>query len=77
MIDPKTIQLSRKYRFLLQMSEDDFRDMVVRPLFLRMGMKDGRDLCGVDEQGKDTLFIGSNDLRQTLLYYVQTKVGNL
>ncbi len=77
MIDPKIIQLSHKYRFLLQMSEDDFRDIVVRPLFLRMGMKDGRELCGVDEEGKDTLFIGSNDLRQTLLYYVQTKVGNL
>ncbi len=77
MIDPKIISIHKKYSFLLSMSEDDFRDKVVRPLFLRMKLTDGRDLCGVNENGRDTLFIGQNSLRQEELYYIQTKKGKL
>lgn len=77
MIDPTIISLYKKYRFLLAMSEDDFRDKVIRPLFLRMKLIDGRELCGVDEQGRDALFIGKNNLRQDELYYIQTKKGKL
>jgi energy-coupling factor transporter ATP-binding protein EcfA2 len=76
-INPELISIHKKYRFLLEMSEDDFRDKVVRPLFLRMGLKDGRELCGINEEGKDALFIGVSTLRQKELYYVQTKKGNL
>lgn len=77
MIDPKNITTIKKYSFLLKMSEDEFRDKVVRPVFFRMKLKDGRDLCGKEEYGKDALFVGVNNLRHEELYYVQTKKGNL
>jgi len=57
-IRPESISRFRKERFLRSMTEDQFRDQVVRPLFLRKGLKDGRDLCGIDEEGKDCIFIG-------------------
>lgn len=72
-----SISLFRKQRFLLGMSEDDFRDRVVRPLFLRKGLRDGRDLCGPQEKGKDCIFLSEDPLGATQLYAVQTKKGNL
>ncbi len=67
----------KKERFLRQMSEDEFRDGVVRPLFLLMGMKDGRDTCGPREAGKDMILITQNQLGIVDIYGVQTKKANL
>jgi len=77
MINPESISRFKKHRFLLDMIEDDFRDKVVRPLFLKAGLKDGRDLCGVDENGKDCIFVDINKLGQREIIAVQTKRGNL
>lgn len=74
---PDAISRFRKERFLLAMSEDTFRDEVVRPLFLRQGLKDGRDLCGPLEKGKDTVFLTEDKLGIVDLYAVQTKRGAL
>src|SRR2546423_1531959 len=52
-----TVSRFKKERYLKQLSEDEFRDRVVRPLLLLRGMKDGRDLCGPDEAGKDSIFV--------------------
>jgi hypothetical protein len=68
---------NKKERFLLSMNEDRFRDEVVRPLMLRIGFKDGRDLCGSDELGKDALFILENPLGLNDIYVIQTKKGSL
>lgn len=40
----KTLSRFRKQRFLMSLSEDAFRDRVIRPVFLRQGLQDGRDL---------------------------------
>ena len=72
-----TISRFKKERHLQSLSEDQFRDQVVRPLFLRQGLRDGRDLCGPTEYGKDALFIATNQLGQREVYAVQTKKGNL
>src|SRR5262245_66451595 len=72
-------QMSRfkKEKHLLGLSEDNFRDMVVRPLLYRMGLLDGRDLCGPDEEGKDTVFFKGDPIRKRIMYAVQTKKGNI
>ncbi len=75
--NPETISRFKKERFLLGMSEDDFRDKVVRPLFLRQGLTDGRDLCGPTEQGKDAVFSHTDMLGMRDIYVVQTKKGPL
>lgn len=67
----------KKERFLKQLSEDDFRDQVVRPLFHKKALNDGRDLCGPSEAGKDCLFLANDALGMKMLYVVQTKRGNL
>ena len=67
----------KKYAYLKRLSEDDFRDTVVRPLFHRLGYGDGRDLCGPTEYGKDALFSEVDNLRHTNIIAVQTKKGNL
>ncbi len=77
MIDPATISRFKKERFLLSLSEDVFRDEVVRPLYLRRGLRDGRDLCGPLEKGKDALFISRDSLGMDDVYVVQTKKGHL
>ncbi|MCA2998821.1 MAG: NACHT domain-containing protein [Rhodocyclaceae bacterium] len=59
------------------LSEDDFRDKVVRPLFLRLGFRDGRDLCGPNEHGKDAVFVEQDRLGLSAVVAVQTKKGNL
>jgi hypothetical protein len=74
---PETISRFRKQRFLLAMSEDRFRDEVVRPLFLRRGLQDGRDVCGPFEKGKDAVFLSVDKLGQEDVYVVQTKKGNI
>jgi hypothetical protein len=75
--NPESISRFKKERFLLSMSEDTFRDTVVRPLFLRQGLQDGRDVCGVNEKGKDAIFISVDELGIENLYAVQTKKGTL
>ncbi|HEV2045865.1 MAG TPA: NACHT domain-containing protein [Chthoniobacterales bacterium] len=74
---PEMISRFKKERFLRTLSEDDFRDQVVRPLFLRQGLKDGRDMCGPFEKGKDAIFIHQDLLGMMDVYAVQTKKGSL
>jgi hypothetical protein len=74
---PETISRFKKERFLLAMSEDKFRDEVVRPLLLRQGLLDGRDVCGPTEKGKDAIFFTFDKLGIEDMYVVQTKKGSL
>ncbi|MCW5557464.1 MAG: NACHT domain-containing protein, partial [Verrucomicrobiae bacterium] len=67
--------LSEKTRFLGELSEDDFRDRVVRPLFLRIGLRDGRDNCGPTEAGKDAIFVFKDAFDREEFWVVQTKRG--
>jgi hypothetical protein len=76
-LNPEAISRVRKERYLLSMSEDDFRDKAVRPVFLFKGFSDGRELCGPTEEGKDTLFVETNKLGMRQVWVVQTKKGNL
>jgi hypothetical protein len=76
-LNPKIIPLFKKKRFLKSLLEDDFRDQIVRPLFQEMGLRHGKDICGVDEEGKDCYFFGDDPIRGTVLYVVQTKKGDL
>lgn len=71
------IARAKKERFILQMSEDQFRDEVVRPLLIRMGLQDGRDLCGPQEEGKDAVFVTKDPLGIENVYILQTKKGPL
>jgi len=73
----QTISYSEKMKYLKGLSEDDFRDKIIRPLFLRSGLKDGRDCCGVNEAGKDAIFYSTDPLGLREIYAVQTKIGNL
>lgn len=73
----ETVSRFKKERFLLSLSEGSFRDEVIRPLFLRKGLKDGRDLCGPFERGKDALFLATDQLGIDNVYVVQTKRGKL
>lgn len=74
---PEIISRFSKERYLLSLTEDDFRDLVVRPLLLRMGLLDGRDFCGPMEHGKDCAFVMDNPLQIREVWVVQTKRGNL
>lgn len=76
-IQPEVISLFKKQRYLLSISEDAFRDEVIRPLFLRQGLKDGRDVCGPAEEGKDAIFTAPAPLGMKDIYVVQTKKGSL
>ncbi len=66
-----------KERYLKKLSEDEFRDKVVRPLFLRLGFTDGRDLCGPTEFGRDAIFSTRDEFGARRLVGVQTKKGSL
>lgn len=68
---------TRKQRYLLAMSEDDFRDKVVRPIFLQQGYIDGRETCGPSEEGKDCYFTKTAELSGTDIVVVQTKKGKI
>ncbi len=74
-VQVENISRERKDNFLLSLSEDVFRDRVIRPLFLRQGLKDGRELCGPSEEGKDTLFVSTDELGIKNIYAIQTKKG--
>lgn len=76
-MNPLVISRTQKERFLRKFSEDDFRDQIVRPLLLLKGFKDGRDLCGPTEQGKDALFYEYDKLDNFELSAVQTKKGSI
>ncbi len=72
-----SISRFKKERYLRKLSEDDFRDQIVRPLLLRRGLRDGRDYCGPREAGKDAVFMADNALGLLDIYAVQTKKGHL
>lgn len=76
-IHPATLSRFGKLRYLMNFSESEFRDLVVRPLFLVQGLQDGRDLCGPDEKGKDAIFIDEDSLGIKNVYVLQTKKGRL
>ncbi len=76
-MNPALISRQAKERFLRKLSEDEFRDQVVRPVLLLRGFKDGRDLCGPTEQGKDALFYEYDKLETLQLTAVQTKKGSI
>jgi len=76
-LDPKAISRFKKDKHLASLSEDGFRDQVVRPLLLRLGYSDGRDLCGPQEEGKDTIFSYADPLRNDNICAVQTKRGKI
>ena len=71
------ISRNKKEAFLSELSEDEFRDRVVRTLYFRLGYGDGRELCGPLEKGKDTIFSEKSKLGHTDIVAVQTKKGNL
>jgi hypothetical protein len=77
MIAVDAIPRFKKERHLRSLSEDEFRDTVVRPLLLRLGYQDGRDLCGPSEAGKDAIFVETNRLGLIDVIALQTKKGNL
>lgn len=68
---------AEKEKYLLDLSEDDFREKVVRRLFNRLGFADGRDLCGPEEQGKDAVFFDEDRFGGRSLVCVQTKKGSI
>lgn len=67
----------QKLERLALLSEDQFRDEVVRPIFSILGFTSYRDLCGVDEAGKDCSFVKRDEMGAERLYVVQTKKGKL
>ncbi|MBS1516441.1 MAG: NACHT domain-containing protein [Bacteroidetes bacterium] len=69
--------LLNKQKYLSSLSEEEFRDKVVRELFFRLGFKDGREYCGPLEEGKDCIFIENNKFGDFDVIAVQTKKGNL
>src|SRR5438045_2499992 len=68
---------AKKRQVLESLSEDDFRDKVIRPLYRRMKLKHLRETCGADEQGKDCLFTADDPLGAQMVIAVQTKRGGL
>ena len=76
-MDPRIIPLQTKRNALSDLSEDDFRDKVVRPLFLRKGFIHGAELCGPDEAGKDCYFRMPAPFGGDHIVVVQTKTGNM
>ena len=75
--NPGLIPNHKKRQFLAQYSEDDFRDKILRPLFIAQGLVHGRDTCGTDEEGKDCYFWQMDPVCGRSLIVVQTKKGNL
>ena len=75
--NPVTLSRFKKLQHLMNFSEKEFRDLVVRPLFLLQGLKDGRDLCGPHEKGKDAVFVKTDPLGIEDIYVLQTKKGRL
>lgn len=69
--------LAEKHKMLGNLREDEFRDLVIRPLYQRLGMRHCRETCGPDEEGKDCLFLTNDPLGDPMLIAVQTKAGPL
>lgn len=67
----------KKEEYLTNLSEDEFRNQVVRRLFFRLGYQDGRNICGPLEKGKDTIFVEVNKMGQSEVIAVLTKEGQL
>ncbi len=76
-MNPALISRKKKEEFLKGLNESEFRDKVVRPMLAMSGMKDGRDLCGPEEHGRDAIFFDKGPLGSDLLCAIQTKIGNL
>lgn len=71
------ISQEEKEKFIASLSEDDFRDSVVRRLFKALGYTDGRDTCGPEEYGKDAIFVEQDKFGVENFTAVQTKKGNI
>jgi energy-coupling factor transporter ATP-binding protein EcfA2 len=69
--------MKQKEEALQALSEDEFRDRLIRPLFLKKGFKHGEEMCGSDEEGKDCYFTIIDQMGVEMVYAVQTKSGNL
>jgi len=76
-LDPKLIPHHKKKKLLASYSEDDFRELVVRPLFIQKGFVHGHDTCGPNELGKDCYFWTKDSFENKRLAVVQTKRGDL
>lgn len=74
---PKLIPLFEKKKYLANFSESEFRDKVIRPIYLLKGFELGKDTCGPDEEGKDCYFWFKDPIRKRALYVIQTKRGDL
>lgn len=66
-----------KRQRLAALTEDQFRDEVVRPLFMLQGFRSYRDVCGQDEEGKDCILLKDAEFGAIQLYAIQTKSGKL
>lgn len=71
------ISQQEKEQFIGRLNEDEFREKLVRRLFRALGYRDGRDLCGPEEEGKDAVFVDSDKFGDELITVVQTKCGNV
>lgn len=76
-LDPILVPTAKKKNFLKGLTEDEFRDRVVRPLFIRMGLRNYREVHGLDEEGKDCVLVATSPLGHKEIYAIQTKKGNL
>lgn len=71
------ITQNEKEKFLTDLSEESFREQIIRRLFKAIGFRDGRDLCGPEEFGKDAIFIDKDRFGDDSFIAVQTKVGSI
>lgn len=71
------ISWERKLKFLMGMTEDQFRDRVIRPVFERQDLVHIRRTCGPEEEGKDCCFSGFDALGRRMIYAVQAKKGQI
>ncbi len=68
---------SEKLVRIASFTEDDFRDAVVRPIFLLQGYNKYHDTCGADEEGRDCVLLKKGEFDQDIVCAIQTKSGNL
>jgi len=71
------ITQAEKAQFLASLDENSFRELIIRRLFKSLGFKDGRDLCGPEEFGKDAVFIEVDKFGDDSVIAVQTKKGGI
>ena len=75
--NPVRIPREEKISRIDMMSEKEFRDQIVRAVFLAYGFRDGRELHGADEEGKDMMFEAEDRFGEIQIVCVQTKKGPL